>query len=72
MYTHTTPPLTQWLLWESLKWVQTYLRTAVWLLPVGTIYSTIYIYISVGVGVGVGVGVENKQGNVNAGSKGGL
>ena len=39
-----------------------------WLLPVGTIYSTIYIYIS----VGVGVGVENKQGNVNAGSKGGL
>ena len=43
-----------------------------WLLPVGTIYSTIYIYISVGVGVGVGVGVENKQGNVNAGSKGGL
>ena len=28
--------------------------------------------VPLGVGVGVTVGVENKQGNVNAGSKGGL
>ena len=28
--------------------------------------------LPLGVGVGVTVGVENKQGNVNAGSKGGL
>ena len=35
-----------------------------------TINVCVGVILAVGVGVGVTVGVENKQGNVNAGSKG--